>query len=194
MSSIQDDSSSSTPITTAAFAPHADDHLAAAPSSTPETVGRRVGEVWSHFTTKKDAHKTANGKKSLCKNCNIEVFHHNKAERVKTHLFKCKEFKSLMAGLQVRDQPEWYNEEGDSKKRKTSIPSVTGSSITSSSFPTDMRNFAIPKLTKKEQEKIDELVAMHFYLTGTSFLQITNPYLLEAFCVCHGDCKLPNRN
>ena len=108
MSSIQDDFSSYTPITTAAFAPHADDHLAAAPSSTPETVGRRVGEVWSHFTTKKDAHKTANGKKSLCKNCNIDVFHHNRAERVKAHLFKCKEFKSLMAGLQVRDRPEWY--------------------------------------------------------------------------------------
>jgi hypothetical protein len=56
-----------------------------------------------------------------------------------------------------------------------------------------IRQFALPKLGMKELAKIEQRLAMHYYVTGTSFAWIEEVNLLNAFRICRPDVVLPSR-
>ncbi|MGL5079814.1 MAG: hypothetical protein ACRDBG_28790 [Waterburya sp.] len=66
-----------------------------------------------------------------------------------------------MMELDVESQPDWYKNSAQEKKLK--LESLSSSSQLS------IKSFAIPHLTKSEQMRIHHNLAMHYYITGTSF-------------------------
>ncbi|KAH6572359.1 hypothetical protein BASA60_006673 [Batrachochytrium salamandrivorans] len=46
---------------------------------------------------------------------------------------------------------------------------------------------------KRDLTKIEEALAMHYYLTGTAFSRIEEENLLSAFRICQPDIVLPDR-
>jgi hypothetical protein len=46
---------------------------------------------------------------------------------------------------------------------------------------TSIAKFTVPRLSKATQSKINSGIAMHYYMTGTSFTRIENPRLLKTF-------------
>ena len=128
------------------------------------------------------------GKIATCKHCKQNVTHHNKISSIETHLKKCKTFVKLMNQMQVCDRPEWY-------QTKRSKSSITQSSASSShaSQQCNIKTYAVPDLTKGQQAKLEECMAMHYYLTGSSFQRIEEPHLLEAFQICHPNVRMPSR-
>jgi len=51
----------------------------------------------------------------------------------------------------------------------------------------------IPNLSKTQKDLIKECIAMHYYVTGTSFVRIEEANLLKAFQLCRPDVELPDR-
>jgi hypothetical protein len=43
-----------------------------------------------------------------------------------------------------------------------------------------MRSFVLPKINKRDQEAVHELLAMHYYMTGTPFVRIEEQHLSKA--------------
>ncbi|KAH6590326.1 hypothetical protein BASA61_005322 [Batrachochytrium salamandrivorans] len=58
---------------------------------------------------------------------------------------------------------------------------------------TSMKDFCLPRLKQSELKKIENSLAMHFYITGTSFQRVEEKYLIDAFKVARPDVVLPNR-
>jgi hypothetical protein len=56
----------------------------------------------------------------------------------------------------------------------------------------DIRVYGVPKLTNGEMKKVEACLAMHYFITGTSFHRIEEEHLLKAFQICRNDIKLPN--
>ena len=48
-------------------------------------------------------------------------------------------------------------------------------------------------MTEQEQLRVNKALALHFYITGTSFQRVEEPHLQEAFRICRPDVKLPTR-
>jgi hypothetical protein len=58
---------------------------------------------------------------------------------------------------------------------------------------TSIAKFTVPRLSKATQLKINSSIAMHYYMTGTSFARIEDPHSLKAFQLCRPYVKLPTR-
>ena len=56
-----------------------------------------------------------------------------------------------------------------------------------------MKQFCLPRLEQSELKQIEDSLAMHFYITGTSFQWVEEKHLLFAFKVARPDVELPNR-
>ena len=155
------------------------------------SVGRQSHTVWSDFSTDTDAHR----KRQLqCMHCSSTVTVHKKVDYAKSHLMKCKDFKKEMMSMDPADRPEWYAEEvqaAASAKRAKAAPSE--SSGMSSVRQISIHDFAVPKISKSLQDKVDNAMAMHYYITGSSFARIEEPHLLMAFQALRPDVKLPTR-
>jgi hypothetical protein len=57
----------------------------------------------------------------------------------------------------------------------------------------ELKLFAIPHFTAAEQTKFNLEMAMHFYCTGTSFVRIEDPHLLQAIQLARPGARLPTR-
>jgi hypothetical protein len=90
-----------------------------------------------------------------------------------------------MMEIDTEYQPDWFNDDSEEKKFKSG--SVTSSSQLS------VKSFLIPRLTKSEQTRIHHNLAMHYYMTGSSFQRIEEDHLLNAFKIARPDIKLPTR-
>jgi len=66
-----------------------------------------------------------------------------------------------MLELDVESQPDWYKNLAQEKKLK--LGSLSSSSQLS------IKSFTIPHLTKSEQRRIHHNLALHYYITGSSF-------------------------
>jgi len=78
------------------------------------------------------------------------------------------------------------------RKTKKSQGSSIESSI-SSWKQSAMCEFVIPKTTKRDLQKLEECMAMHYYITGTPFHRIEEDSLLKAFQICRSNAVLSNR-
>ncbi len=142
-------------------------------------VGRPSDRFWDYFTETAEPYKLLS---STCKHCGNVVNYHKKLEQAKTHLLKCPPFIRLMNGSPISTRPDWFNNKRS--KKCGSNPSSSSSSL---------KQFFLPKMSETALQSLEEEIAMHYYLTGTSFQRIEEPHLLNAFKICHPDVVLPNR-
>jgi hypothetical protein len=103
------------------------------------------------------------------------------------HLINCKVFAALMMGLEVIDRPEWFVEGVANKKAKNSTLSIDRKKQAS------ILTYALPHLTQSEHDKAEELIALHYYLTGTPFSRVEEPHLLQLLQLYRPDARLPDR-
>jgi len=149
--------------------------------------GRQVAEIWRYFTDETEPQKKASSK---CKHRLQSVAYSKKSKRVETHLLKCRASVEMMMEIEFDSRSEWFRQWFESKRAKAETLS---SARTSQSQALSIRNYLLPKITKKGLAKIEEYIAMHYYLTRTSFVRIEESNLLKAFKICRTDAELPDR-
>jgi Protein of unknown function (DUF 659)/hAT family C-terminal dimerisation region len=154
------------------------------PSVSTGKKGRDASSMWAIFTKEVLPQQR---RSAICQHCNETVSYHQKVARAKGHLINCMEFKKLMNSIDISERPEWYVQESSKKKLNTTTSSG------SSSTQTSIRNYALPPLKKAELEKIEENLAMHYYITGTSFYRVEEPHLAKAFNIARKGVVLPGR-
>jgi len=84
--------------------------------------------------------------------------------------------------------PLWFNESLSNKELKSGQSSSSGLSVSQ----TSMTQFCLPCLKQSELKMIEDSLAKHFYIMGTSFQQVEEKHLLFAFKVAQPDVELPN--
>lgn len=144
--------------------------------------GRASSDLWKLFSEATNPQLQVS---SLCRHCNAKVTYYKKSERVKSHLLKCKPFFKSMISIDEKDRPAWLISEMPNKKLK--------SDSSASMSQLSMRAFALPCLKPSEHKKIAYRMAMHYYITGSSFQRIDQHHLAEAFKIARPDIKLPTR-
>ena len=158
-------------------------------------AGKKIKMVWTDFTGKLNAKKISNGKTVICKHCQNTVTHHNKILSVQTHMKNCKPFVHLMNCTAHQDKSEWYKELKSQQKEQFASKSGAASNLPKPEKlmkSSDIRIYGLPKLTNGEMQKLEACLAMHYFITRTSFHRIEEEHLLEAFQICRNDIKLPN--
>ena len=148
-------------------------------SNTSKRKGRFTSDIWELFTTKIEPQRDIS---NMCWHCLKMITYQKKSERVIAHLLKCQQFKRAMMELDVKSQPDWYKNSAQEKKLK--LGSLSSSSQLS------IKSFAIPHLTKSEQRRIHHNLALHYYITGSSFQWIEEEHLFEAFKIARPDIQL----
>jgi hypothetical protein len=158
--------------------PDIDETAPSAPTATKKRGGRVMSGIWALFT---DNDNPQTFRSPTCKHCKQGVVHHKKSEIAKRHLQKCKSFQSYMMTLDFRERPEWFN-----SKRASTNSSVSGQRSIS--------EFLLPQVSPKTKKKFHERIALHYYLTGTSFQRIEEPTLASALQLLRPDHGLlPSR-
>ena len=166
-------------------------------ASNTRAIGRPADTFWSTFT---EVEQPWTLKAAVCLHCKYQVSYHKKKAQAMTHLQKkCPPFKTKMMAMEVNDRPSWFQSvkrsrrfEADAQSRPIvikSAPSTAGSSGQQSSI----RQFALPKMTKQEKKNLEKNLALHYYITGSSFQRIEQPHLKLAFQCCRPDMELPDR-
>jgi len=146
-------------------------------------AGRHTSSLWELFTEDVEPqHQTC----STCRNCYQSYVYHKKSERVKDHLTKCPMFTKSMMATDEDSRPLWFNEALSNKKLK---PRQSSSSVQSLS-QASMKQFCLPRLKQSELKQIEDSLAMHFYITGTSFQRVEEKHLLFTFKVARPDVEL----
>jgi hypothetical protein len=110
-----------------------------------------------------------------CRSCNIMVKHHKKSEKVKSHLNCCAPFKATMRDVSANDLPTWFTTQDQDQSK-----SLTNGSSSLQANQGDIHLFTIAKMNQKNHQDVHYLLAVHFYMTGASFVQIEEQHLLEA--------------
>ncbi|KAH6566281.1 hypothetical protein BASA60_009540 [Batrachochytrium salamandrivorans] len=158
-------------------------------SQTEPKRGRVSSMVWELYTNEKDAHmKIA----CVCQHCGHQIVHRKKSERAISHLLRCNPFLKEMMLLDPINRPDWFNNAKANKRKTTGARSSAGISQSSSQTGSILQ-YTLPKLMKRDLTKIEEALAMHYYLTGTAFSRIEEENLLSAFRICRPDIVLPDR-
>ena len=140
--------------------------------------GKPVHSIWEIFTKQKNTHQVLSGKSCICKHCKQMYTHHNKVANVHIHLNECYPILEQMKKLKELKCFEWWDNYYQSSSTSKSL---TQSSIT---------KFAPKALMAVQMEALQEKVAMHFYLTATSFNNIrrnicckhSNSLLVVLYC------------
>jgi hypothetical protein len=58
---------------------------------------------------------------------------------------------------------------------------------------TSIKDYLLPKLTKAAQANFEQCIAMHYYITGTSFIHVEEEHLAMAMKILRPDAQLPKR-
>jgi hypothetical protein len=82
----------------------------------------------------------------------------------------------------------WFNEESN-KCLKLSFSSRSGTCLKQSSIEA----FLPQPLSKAVLQKIEDNIAMHYNISGSSFIQVEERHLLEAFKIARPDVVVPDR-
>ena len=153
-------------------------------SASKKCAGRHTSSLWELFTEDVDPQcQTC----STCRNCYQSVVYHKKSERVKDHLIKCPMFTKSMMEMDEDSRPIWFNEALSNMKLK---PRQSFSSSVQSLSQASMKQFCLPHPKQSELKQIEDSLAMHFYITGTSFQRVEEKHLLFAFKVARPDVEL----
>jgi len=125
-------------------------------------AGHHTSSLWEFFTEDVDPQFQT---RSICCNCHKSVVYHKKSEQFKYHLIKCPMFTKAMMEMDEDSCPLWLNESLSNKELKSGQSSSSGLSVSQIS----MKQFCLPRLEQFELKIIKDSLAMHFYITGTSF-------------------------
>ena len=145
--------------------------------------GRVLDSCWEYLTDQAYPNILIQSK---CRSCNIMVKHHKKSEKVKSHLNHCAPFKATMKDVSANDLPAWFTTQGQGQSK-----SLANGSSSLQANQGDIRSFTIAKMTQKNHQDVHYLLAMHFYMTGASFVWIEEQQLLEAMQKLHPDATVP---
>lgn len=154
------------------------------PTARRKRGGRTTDSVWDLFT---ECFQPQKAMSAVCKHCKVSCVYQRKSERVRSHLLKCKPFIKSMLSVPTDDQPQWFL---DRQPAKRSRP---GSAAVSKTTQSSIQDFMLPKMSKKEQEGVKQCIAMHYYVSGTSFVRVEEPHLRKAFQMCRPDVVMPDR-
>ena len=124
--------------------------------------------------------------------------HHKKSERVKAHLNACIPFRHTFADVASSDVPDWIILKGRAQHTKGMSQSKSNTSISLLTTPAKkksrtMKDYILPALSKTEYTAFEADLAMHYYMTGTSFARMEEPHFLEALKKLRPNSKLPSR-
>ena len=121
----------------------------------PKRKGQPESSIWTYLSNIEKPYKL---KEVQCVHCGEVVKTWQKVDRAESHLKKCEEFKRKHP-VGSSDRPLFL----DQKKTKTSERSSSNYSKKS------LKGFLVPGLSKKEQDLINAEMALHFYMTASSF-------------------------
>jgi hypothetical protein len=167
--------------------------------------GRPPDTCWSLFT---DAATPVTLSQARCKYCNNLVKYHCKSEKVTSHLNHCGAFRSAMSEVPSMSLASWYDSQGRPKGPSPGLLPLmqhqgreSGRNViyeiprqkSKNLVLVDIRAFTLPKIKNKEQEEFNQLIAMHYYMTGTSFKRIEEPHLIQALRKLRPDINIPTR-
>jgi hypothetical protein len=123
--------------------------------------GRKASEAWhTAFGVSKDISILKRESHGHCIHCSSLVKHHGKSELVVSHLKKCGSFNEHFEVMKRKMMPDFMQDDEITTKKQTKITKYT-----------------LPALTSEEQSKFENLLACHYYATGTSFLRVDCPFL-----------------
>jgi hypothetical protein len=173
------------------------------PVNVGDKRGRGLDSCWEYLTDNINPHLTSQSK---CKALNLIVKHHKKTGKVKSHLNNCNSFMRSLADVHVKDLPSRSSFHKQIILVVSKTPLVENFQACSSQFKSaknerwvtsrvssqDIRSFALPNLTKNDLGAFHELLAMHFYMTRTSFARIEESHLLAAIQKLRPDVTLPS--
>ena len=102
------------------------------------------------------------------------------------HLYRCPEYHQKMIGTAACKRPQWYQSSIKSSKVSvsSSIQTIKPGLVGQSTIKNVTR---LPRLTKQEQANFDKLIAMHYFITGTSAYRIEEKHLLQALRLLRPD-------
>jgi hypothetical protein len=149
-------------------------------------AGRSIGVCWEFLSTELNQQRQM---QTRCKSCLMMVRHHKKSERVKAHLNACIPFRRTFADVASSDVPDWIILQGRAQHTKGMSQSKSNTSISLLTTPAKkksrtMKDYILPALSKTEYTAFEADLAMHYYMTGTSFARMEEPHFLEAFKNC----------
>jgi hypothetical protein len=155
-------------------------------------TGRQVSAVWEYLTNDIEPNTLPF---VTCQHCMSTVSTGKKSERAVLHLNSCASFKLSMAEIDDECYPDWLaasTPKGSAAGHASfvSLPRSIDSRIVPRT-QTSIAEFPVPRLSKATQLKINNKIAMHYYMTGTSFARIEDPHSLKAFQLCRPDAELP---
>ncbi|KAH6578244.1 hypothetical protein BASA60_003702 [Batrachochytrium salamandrivorans] len=128
----------------------------------------------------------------VCQHCGHQICASKEIRTSISHLLRCNPFLKEMMLLDPINRPDWFNNAKANKRKTTGARSSAGISQSSSQTGSILQ-YTLPKLMKRDLTKIEEALAMHYYLTGTAFSRIEEENLLSAFRICRPDIVLPDR-
>jgi len=152
-------------------------------SASKRKSGRAPDEAWALIS---NAENASNLKSIKCDHCG-STLNTPKIERVKDHLRKCEPFKRKYKKDDI-NTPDWVY----SKCAKSAGVSSNSASLAGSNQSRITAHFN-KKLSKSEMEKFNYYLAMHFYLSGTSFSRVEEPFLRKALEVLRPGSDGPTR-
>jgi len=145
--------------------------------------GRKQSPVWDFFEGDMKAPKIK------CIKCGLQVNVSGKVQRAIQHLYAtCTVFRADMHELSMEKRPAWYRKYHEEVKEKTKVKKIKPQGKQPS-----MRDFVVPKLTTREQQSFDKNLSMFFYMTGTSYQRIDDPYFEKAMQLLRPSVTVPTR-
>ena len=91
-----------------------------------------------------------------------------------------------MKDVSANDLPAWFTTRAQGQSK-----SLANGSSSLQANQGDIRSFTIAKMTQKNHQDVHYLLAMHFYMTGASFVRIEEQHLLEAMQKLRPDTTVP---
>jgi hypothetical protein len=159
-------------------------------SAVKRARGRNISNFGQYFT---DDPKPHTMKSALCKHCCARFNHHKKSEQAMKHLNACHEFRKEMNGMEIADRPDWSTPNKKRVASSTNSNATPTSSIAASLVQTSIKDKLLPKLDAYSKSKIEQAVAMYYFITGISFQRIEEENLAIAIRTLRPDAVLPNR-
>ncbi|KAI9905399.1 hypothetical protein PsorP6_013916 [Peronosclerospora sorghi] len=150
--------------------------------------GRLISTVWELFTNDPELYKSS---QATCKHGQTTVGYQKKSEKAQAHLRSFKKFKENMMNLPADQSPDLFANQGRCGKIQKVVdmrtPSIGGGK------QRDIRELGCPTPSKNLIKRFHEKIAMHYFMTETSFVRIEGPYLLEAVEFIRPIITLPTR-
>jgi hypothetical protein len=144
------------------------------PSEVPKRKGPAESSIWSYLSNIEKPYKL---REVQCAHCGEVVKTWQKVDRAEIHLNKCEEFKRKHP-VGSSDRPLFL----DQKKAKN------GNTCSSTSSQKSLKGFLVPGLSKKQQDLFNTEMALHFYMTASSFQKVEEKHLQRA--IIETRCKV----